>query len=173
MPKRTARGISAAAGAEARPEDELRERRPFYLLYRASLIVRPVVDTFGKGEGVTLAQFAALSMIAGLKEATTTSLARRLQISPQSVNEVIAALQASGYVIKSPSPSDGRSYVLSLSQEGFAQLRKAESAIDRAEDYLFEGVPEETRHLLWTVLARVIERGRAFTQAQTGDDRTA
>ncbi|MFJ2957923.1 MarR family winged helix-turn-helix transcriptional regulator [Streptomyces sp. NPDC087270] len=60
--------------------------------------------------------------------ATSAELARREQISPQSMGATLAALQARGLVEVTADPQDGRRKVLSVSEDGMQVLRDKRSA---------------------------------------------
>jgi DNA-binding MarR family transcriptional regulator len=71
--------------------------------------------------GLALHQAKALSIVA--RHAVTgdfrpSDLARRLDITPRSATEVVDALQEKGLVARTPSPTDRRAQVLSLTTAG-------------------------------------------------------
>ena len=61
-----------------------------------------------------------------------TELADRLQVTKQSVNDLLHDLEARGYLVREPDPTDGRARVVRLTEKGHAledtTHRGAESA---------------------------------------------
>lgn len=60
--------------------------------------------------------------------ARPSELAQRLQISKQSVNDLLGHLEQGGYLIREPDPDDGRGKVVRLTNKG----RRLEQAVDDA-----------------------------------------
>lgn len=153
----------ASLADRVRSRDE--RRRPFYIMFQAGLAVRSAVARFGHGEGITLASYTMLSLIASQEQMTTTKLARRLQITVQSVNERLVALEKGGEICRSRSPDDARVVIFSITAKGRECLRRSERAIDRAEAFLFEGSDPQVRQAFWQFLGRLIERGKSLDEA--------
>jgi len=136
-------------------------RRTIYLLWRAGVGVRNVVDAYGSGLGVTLTQYTVLSHLSGRDDLTSADLARRLEISPQSVNEMVSALEAAGHLERRPAPPNRKILRLHITPRGREHLARAEAAIDEAEAYLLHAVSSQDRKVLRTVLTQMMERGSA------------
>jgi len=69
-----------------------------------------------------------------------SELADRLQITKQSVNDLLHDLEARGYLVREPDPTDGRARVVRLTEKGHALedtvYRGAESAQQAIADFL-------------------------------------
>jgi DNA-binding MarR family transcriptional regulator len=77
-----------------------------------------------KTEGeLTLPESSALARLDRGGPATSSELARREQISPQSMGTTLAGLEARGLIARHPDPDDGRRAVLSLTASGRQLLR--------------------------------------------------
>ena len=59
---------------------------------------------------------------------TTSALARAEGVRPQSMAQVVAALEAAGLVSGAPDPADGRRTLLSLTEACRTQLREGRAA---------------------------------------------
>ncbi len=77
---------------------------------------------------LTLPESAALARLDRGGPATASELAKREQISPQSIGATIAALERRGLVARTPDPDDGRRQILAVTETGAATLRSRRSA---------------------------------------------
>src|ERR1017187_9895957 len=80
------------------------------------------------GGEVPFAESAALGRLDRSGPATPSGLAKREQISPQSMGATLAALQARGLIERRPDPRDGRRAVLSVTGAGHDVLRDKRNA---------------------------------------------
>jgi DNA-binding MarR family transcriptional regulator len=80
--------------------------------------------------GLTDAESSALSRLQQDGPATSSEVARRQQISPQSMGATFAALEERGLVTRSADPNDGRRILLSASSA--AETLQRERRSDRA-----------------------------------------
>jgi DNA-binding MarR family transcriptional regulator len=67
---------------------------------------------------LTMPESAALARLDWGGPATASALARREQISPQSMGATLGALEARGLIERSADPQDGRRAVMSLTEAG-------------------------------------------------------
>jgi DNA-binding MarR family transcriptional regulator len=81
---------------------------------------------------LTLPEASALARLDRGGPATSSELAKREQISPQSMGATIAALEARGLVGRTPDPDDGRRQILSPTEAGHATLRGRRDAKTQA-----------------------------------------
>jgi DNA-binding MarR family transcriptional regulator len=81
------------------------------------VMYRQLRSTRAFGE-LTLAEISAVSRLRRYGPSTSTELAKREQISPQSMGATMAALEARGLVAGAPDPADGRRTILSLTPAG-------------------------------------------------------
>ena len=112
------------------------------LLLRRMRQVRP------DGE-LSLPETSALSRLDRTGPATSSTLAKLDQISPQSMGATLAGLEARGLVQRHPDPEDGRRAVLSLTEAGQQVLRDKRSArVAQLAQALSNGfTPAELRQL--------------------------
>ncbi len=75
--------------------------------------------------GMTPNQFGVQSVIRGLGPLTPTVLAARLGMAPPTVTAWVKRLEANGQIRKLPHPTDGRSYLLEVTEEGVEALEAA------------------------------------------------
>ena len=112
------------------------------LLLRRMRQVRP------DGE-LSLPETSALARLDRTGPATSSTLAKLDQISPQSMGATLAGLEARGLVQRHPDPEDGRRAVLSLTEAGEQVLRDKRSArVAQLAQALSNGfTPAELRQL--------------------------
>ncbi len=91
------------------------------------LLLRRLRQVPVKGE-LTLPESAALTRLDRGGPATASALAKREQISPQSMGATLSALEARGLVERRSDPGDGRRIVLSVSDAGGRVLRDRRNA---------------------------------------------
>src|ERR1035441_5230354 len=91
------------------------------------LLLRRLRQVRGEGE-LSLPESSALVRRARSGPATPSELAKREQISPQSMGATLAALQARGLIERRPDPQDGRRAVLSVTGAGHDVLRDKRNA---------------------------------------------
>lgn len=91
------------------------------------LLLRRLRQVRPDGE-LSLPEMSALARLDRSGPATSSTLAKREQISPQSMGVTFAALEASGLVARHPDPEDGRRAVLTVTEAGQQVLRDKRSA---------------------------------------------
>ena len=91
------------------------------------LLLRRLRQVRVEGE-LSLPESSALVRLDRSGPATPSELAKREQISPQSMGATLAALQARGLIERRPDPRDGRRAVLSVTGAGHDVLRDKRNA---------------------------------------------
>jgi len=76
---------------------------------------------------LTLPETSALARLERGGATTATELAKREQISPQSMGATLAALEGRGLIVRGPDPDDGRRAVIALTDAGSRALRNLRS----------------------------------------------
>ncbi len=82
---------------------------------------------------ITSGQYLILSLVSREGGRSSAELARRAYITPQSMNEVIAALEHKGYIRRTENPENRRMLQVSLTREGRRLLAACDRAVDTAE----------------------------------------
>jgi DNA-binding MarR family transcriptional regulator len=94
------------------------------------LLVRRLRAHRAEGEP-TMPEFSALARLDRGGASTAAALAKREQISPQSMGATLSALEARGLVERRPDPDDRRQALISVTDAGRQALRSRRTA--RAE----------------------------------------
>ncbi len=91
----------------------------------------------------------ALGAIRRVGPARVSDIACELQVDLSVASRQVQALEAEGYVDRSPDPTDRRSSVVSLSEAGHEKLRAVHRRVSRAlDEALVDWRPEEIQALV-------------------------
>jgi DNA-binding MarR family transcriptional regulator len=74
-------------------------------------------------------QLTALSRLERLGSVTTAELARREQLTPQTMGGTVAVLEDRGLVARTADPADGRRWLLTVTDAGRAALSSERNAV--------------------------------------------
>lgn len=96
--------------------------------------------------GLTTLQFTTLSVLSRHGAPLSTSqLARRAFMTPQSMSEVIHALERKGLIQRSPHPNHRRTLPATLTAKGRRVLAACDEAVSEFEDAMLDGFSEADR----------------------------
>lgn len=114
--------------------------------------------------GLTTLQFTTLSVLSRHGAPLSTSqLARRAFMTPQSMSEVIHALEGKGLIKRSPHPNHRRTLPARITAKGRRVLVACDEAVSDLEDSMLEGFSEKDRaELLGMITAAVRNLGGGF-----------
>jgi DNA-binding MarR family transcriptional regulator len=143
-----------------------RAARTIYLLRQAQLrIYAAMVERLG-ALGLTPVQYMVLSLSSREGGLSSADLARRAQITPQSMNEIIAALHRKGLIKRHEAPENRRILRVVLTKEGNRLLPECERQIDRLEAEFFQCFDKSELTAFRKLLS-------TFLDARRNDARTA
>jgi DNA-binding MarR family transcriptional regulator len=108
-------------------------RRTFYLVKRLETEAGNALDVALQDYDITSGQYLILSLVSREGGRSSAELARRAFVTPQSMNEVIGALEAKGYIKRTENPENRRILQVSLTREGRRLLDRCEKSVDVAE----------------------------------------
>ena len=109
------------------------------------------------GGALTFPETAALSRLDRGGPAAAADLARREQISPQSMGATLSELETRGLINRRPDPSDGRRIMLSISATGRRELNRRRNArVEQLTAGLADFTESELKQL--AAAAALIER---------------
>lgn len=108
-------------------------------IMRAQQILLSRADTVLGGFGLTFARFEVLTLLSFTRAGSLPmgKLGDRLQVHPASVTSAVARLERQGYVRREPHPTDGRTTLAVLTDEG---RQAARDAAVRLNAELFEAL---------------------------------
>ena len=99
------------------------------------LLLRRLKQAPAEGD-LTLPESSALSRLDRGGPTTAAELARQEQISPQSMGATLFGLLERGYIEKHPDPTDGRRYLLSVTEAGAGVVHQPDARPQRRRDLL-------------------------------------
>jgi DNA-binding MarR family transcriptional regulator len=95
--------------------------------------------------GMNVSHYTALSVFRALGTISNAQLAERTMMSPQSANEMVKAMEAKGWIERSPDPDHGRIIHIRLTEEGTACLRRCDGVVRDVEEAMFPDLSADER----------------------------
>jgi DNA-binding MarR family transcriptional regulator len=136
-----------------------------YELKRAQHSLRLRMDEALKGMGVTTPQYAAMSVLAEEPGLSNAQIARRSFVTPQTMNEILARLEARGLVERRSHAEHGRVLQAYLTGEGERLLEECRRTVATVEDRMVSGLSERERGGLLEALRECAEALQRSAQA--------
>jgi DNA-binding MarR family transcriptional regulator len=128
------------------------EGRIGYQLKRAHQAFCQVVDDALRQVGLTTAQYAVLGFLEDADALSSAELARRCYVTPQTMNQLVAGLEARGVIRRAAHPSHGRILQTSLTEQGRRLVAQAHERVGAVEARMTAGLSEDERHQLTRLL---------------------
>ena len=125
------------------------EPRISYVIARLERAVRSAVNERVRVYGLTTLQYTTLSVLGARGEPLSNAqLARRAYMTPQSMIEVIDALERKGLIRRDPHPNHRRVYPATLTDEGRRVLKACDAAVGEMEEEMLAGLGAGEREAL-------------------------
>ena len=119
-----------------------------YELKRVQHTLRLAMDEALREAGVTTPQYAAMGVLAEEPGLSNARLARRSFVTPQTMNQILARLEASGLVERRGHPEHGRVLQAFLTREGTGLLEECAWRVDLVEERMVSRLTEDERRAL-------------------------
>lgn len=137
--------IDTSAGALA----EAVEPRISYVVARLERAVRAAVNERVRPHGLTTLQYTTLSVLGARGQPLSNAqLARRAYMTPQSMIEVIDALERKGLIRRDPHPSHRRVFPATVTAKGLRVLKACDAAVEQMEEDMLAGLSSDERESL-------------------------
>lgn len=104
-----------------------------YLLHRVSAALLPEVSAALRPLDLSLAEFVCMRMLSLNPGLSSAELSRRGNVTPQAMNAVLRRLEDLGAVTRPASVPSGRALPATLTRDGRALLKRAETAVAAAD----------------------------------------
>ena len=129
-----------------------------YVIGRLDRAIRREIGALVAPFGLTVPKYTALSILRDRPGLSNAQLARRVYVTPQSMAEVLNALEADGYIVRSPAANHGRVLEVSLSERGREVLTACDRAVGHMENAMLADLDEAGREQLLEALVNAVYR---------------
>jgi len=138
-----------------------------FFLNQANHAVRSRLDAALVVIEMTGIQYTVLSVIGSHAGLSSAELSRRFFVTPQTMNELIAALERRSLIVRKADPANRRILRMNVTDAGREMLAKCDAVADAVERDVFGAMPDEDYRKL-AELARDLAR-----HLRTRDEPTA
>jgi len=110
---------------------------------------------------ITMTESVVLARLEKEGPATTADLARAESMKPQSMGATVASLESMGLVERQPHPTDGRQYLIQLTQDGRAMRKSIGDAKRAWLSGVIAGLDKEEQAILFKageIIRRLVEQ---------------
>lgn len=134
-----------------------RSPRTFYLLNQVSSAVRLRLERCLREFDLTVSQYTVMSRVKGREVLSSAKLARHHYVSPQTMNELIANLEARGLLSRMEDPENRRVLLVSLTQAGSDLIAACDRKVDGLESEFFANLDNADHGVLRKLLEVLID----------------
>ena len=106
---------------------------------------------------LSVPEFTALSILQRRPGLSNAQLARRTMVTPQSMIEILAGLEARKFVSRTVDPNHGRILKSELTEEGKRVVTAAQVVTDAMQEELLEGVSEADRQVVFDAMIKAMQ----------------
>jgi len=129
-----------------------------YVVGRLDRAIRREIGALVAPFGLTVPKYTALSILRDRPGLSNAQLARRCYVTPQSMNEVLIALEADGLIVRSPVANHGRVVEVTLSERGQEVLTSCDRAVTHMENAMLADLDDDGRKQLLDALVGCVYR---------------
>ena len=115
---------------------------------------RLAIDRALEPVGITSSQFTVLATLEAEPGVSSSEVARRIEVSAQTMNAIVSKLLAAGLVARAPHPEHGRILELELTTRGGQALQRGWTLVGKVEHQLLAPFSAEERATLIGLLLR-------------------
>jgi DNA-binding MarR family transcriptional regulator len=129
-----------------------------YVVGRLDRAIRREIGALVAPFGLTVPKYTALSILRDRPGLSNAQLARRSYVTPQSMNEVLRALEGDDLIVRSPAAHHGRVVEVTLSARGHEILAACDRAVIHMENAMLADLDEVGREQLLDALVNCVYR---------------
>ncbi|MGQ4596809.1 MarR family transcriptional regulator [Nocardia sp. R6R-6] len=112
-----------------------------YSVKRLELAIRSHLDEMLRGSGITTLQYTALTVLAHRDGISAAQLARDSFVTPQSMADMVRALEQRELIHRTPNPDSKRELLVYITESGRGLLRDYAAAADTIEERMAAALP--------------------------------
>jgi DNA-binding MarR family transcriptional regulator len=116
-----------------------------YVVGRLDRVVRSAIAAAVAEQNLSVNQYTVLSVLGHRGSLSNAQLARRSYVSPQSMNEVLLALESRGFVRRDDDPNHGRIRQTALTAKGRAALTRCDGYVEEIEQRMTSSLTSRQR----------------------------
>ena len=132
-----------------------------YLVRRLQLLEQDIIEDVLRPLGLTAGQSTALSLLGHRDGLSSAQLARRFGVSPQSMTDVIKALEDKRLIWRREADTNHRILRITLTSAGRKCIDACEELVGCAEEQLFAALNKTEIATLRDLLGRVVDQHSA------------
>ena len=129
--------------------------RAFFYVQQIEQLVRWRLDECLQPDGITAGQYMVMNLIIHHEPVSSAELARRANMTAQSMGEFIKNLESKQFITRTTDPTNRRVIKVSLTPEGRNLMVRCESKVDQAERDFFDCLNGEEIAQMRFLLSRV------------------
>lgn len=129
--------------------------RAFFYVQQVEQLVRRRIDECLQPDGVTAGQYMVMNLIVHHEPVSSAELARRANMTAQSMGEFIKNLESKQFIKRCTDPDNRRVIQVTLTPTGRQLLVRCEAKVDQAERDFFACLNGEEIASLRFILSRV------------------
>jgi DNA-binding MarR family transcriptional regulator len=134
--------LSSMTELAAQPAGQ-RGQRLMYLVKRLEMAERARMEEVLRPHGVTLHQYTALSILERREGLSSAQLARRHFVTPQAMNQMVAAMEREGLIERRPDAANRKILRAWLTERGAQVLRDCHVRVDALEERMLAPLTPE------------------------------
>jgi DNA-binding MarR family transcriptional regulator len=127
-----------------------------YVIGRLDRVVRSAIAGAVREHGLSVTQYTVLSVLGHRGSLSNAQLARRSYVSPQSMNEVLLALEERGFVLRQDDPNHGRIRQTALTHKGRQALAACGDKVSLVEDSMTSELSTSERNELHRLMVKCV-----------------
>jgi DNA-binding MarR family transcriptional regulator len=127
-----------------------------YVVARLDRALRVRIGAAVAPHGLTVAQYTVLSILRDRPGLSNAQLARRSYVTPQSMGQIIRALQEAGLIERRPDPGNQRTLRTAITAKGRHVLVKCDAAVAAMEAEMLSGLSGRARDELLPSLVSAV-----------------
>jgi DNA-binding MarR family transcriptional regulator len=135
--------------------DDLEDQPLGYLLARVMAALRPAATAALRPLELALPEFVCMRILSKRPGRSNAELARDINVSPQAMNIVVRGLESRGLVTRPASVPSGRALPAQLTTEGKTMLKRAEVAVDAADERVMANLTAAEKREFKRLLAAI------------------
>lgn len=138
--------------------DMYRRTRTIYLFWQMNVRLQRDMDKCLSSFNMTPGQYIALSHLRSQHRYSAAELARKSGVSPQSMNELVLAIEKKGMITREAVDKNPRVRRMSLTALGVDTLVKIDSEIDRLEESLLSVITPTEVNIIRSSMIALLNR---------------